>query len=123
VPARASGFAKRWHVEEVVGVRSTNGVACLIEHRGAWPTPEVSSSHDSVDASMTGVVSTSLQVGPKGVEFAKYSIDYHYIRNYIQVNRNWKAKRAQDHIPEFALRIVAEYDGQGDIQKRVRMRK
>ena len=27
----------------------------------------------------------AVQVGPKGMEFARYSIDYHYIRNYIQV--------------------------------------
>jgi hypothetical protein len=26
-------------------------------------------------------------VGPKGLEFAKYSIDYHYIRNWLYVNR------------------------------------
>ena len=64
-----------------------------------------------------------VQVGPKGVEFGKYSIDYHYIRNFIQVNRNWKAARAGQHIPEFARRIVAEYDGDGAIRKRIEMTK
>jgi 7-hydroxymethyl chlorophyll a reductase len=64
-----------------------------------------------------------LQVGPKGTEFAKYSIDYHYIRNYIHVNRNWKPQRAAQHIPEFAKRIVAEYDQGGDVQKRLAMKR
>lgn len=26
-------------------------------------------------------------IGPKGLEFAKYSIDYHYIRNWLYVHR------------------------------------
>jgi hypothetical protein len=64
-----------------------------------------------------------VQVGPKGTEFARYSIDYHYIRNFIQVQRNWKASRAAEHIPEFAKRIVAEYDTDGAITKRVQMTK
>ncbi|XP_026662313.1 7-hydroxymethyl chlorophyll a reductase, chloroplastic isoform X2 [Phoenix dactylifera] len=28
-------------------------------------------------------------VGPKGLEFARYSLDYHTIRNYLYVNRQW----------------------------------
>jgi 7-hydroxymethyl chlorophyll a reductase len=62
-----------------------------------------------------------LQVSPKGIEFAKYSIDYHYIRNYIHVNRHWSSQRAAQHIPEFAKRIVAEYDQEGEVQKRLAM--
>lgn len=62
-----------------------------------------------------------MQVGPKGVEFAKYSIDYHYIRNYLAVSRRWKAGRAEQHIPEFARRIVAEYDKDGKVAERAVM--
>lgn len=61
------------------------------------------------------------KVGPKGVEFAKYSIDYHYIRNYLAVSRRWKAGRAEQHIPEFARRIVAEYDKDGKVAERAVM--
>ena len=60
-------------------------------------------------------------VGPKGLEFARYSIDYHYIRNWIHVNRHWGSQRAQQHIPEFAKRIVAEYNRDGVISKRAEM--
>lgn len=63
-----------------------------------------------------------LQVGPKGVEFAKYSIDYHYIRNYLAVTRRWPARRAERHIPEFARRIVEEYDTDGKVAERAAMK-
>jgi 7-hydroxymethyl chlorophyll a reductase len=35
-------------------------------------------------------------IGPKGLEFAKYSIDYHYIRNWLYVHR-WGARRTSCH--------------------------
>ena len=50
------------------------------------------------------------QVGPKGLEFAKYSIDYHNIRNYLYVMRHMGVERAQQHIPPFARRIVDSYE-------------
>jgi len=34
-----------------------------------------------------------VQVGPKGIEFARYSLDYHTIRNYLYVNRLWGKER------------------------------
>ena len=63
-----------------------------------------------------------MQVGPKGVEFAKYSIDYHYIRNFLSVQRAWGGKRASRQVPEFAKRIVAEYDDQQQVSKRIPLR-
>ena len=57
-------------------------------------------------------------IGPKGLEFARYSIDYHYTRNYIHVMRNWSSARATQHIPEFARRLVAMYNEDGAISKR-----
>eukprot|EP00775_Hariotina_reticulata_P002974 gene2974-3258_t len=53
-------------------------------------------------------------VGPKGLEFAKYSIDYHYIRNWLYVNRHMGATRASQHTPSFAKAIVSEYDAKGE---------
>eukprot|EP00250_Pteridium_aquilinum_P013030 c21089_g1_i2 orf=189-1514(-) len=32
-------------------------------------------------------------VGPKGLEFGRYSLDYHTIRNYLHVHRVWGKKR------------------------------
>jgi len=34
-----------------------------------------------------------MQIGPKGLEFARYSLDYHTIRNYLYVNRQWGKQR------------------------------
>jgi hypothetical protein len=34
-----------------------------------------------------------VQIGPKGIEFARYSLDYHTIRNYLYVNRLWGKER------------------------------
>lgn len=33
------------------------------------------------------------QVGPKGLEFGRYSLDYHNIRNYLHVHRAWGKER------------------------------
>ena len=57
-------------------------------------------------------------IGPKGLEFGRYSIDYHYIRNYIHVKRHWKSGRANKHIPEFALKLVDMYNQDGSVDDR-----
>ncbi|EFJ46266.1 hypothetical protein VOLCADRAFT_93375 [Volvox carteri f. nagariensis] len=61
-------------------------------------------------------------IGPKGLEFGKYSIDYHYIRNYLYVHRNWGAKRAEQHIPSFVKEIVRQYDKDGAVTKRLNLK-
>jgi 3,8-divinyl protochlorophyllide a 8-vinyl-reductase (ferredoxin) len=48
------------------------------------------------------------KIGPKGLEYARFSIDSHFTRNYLYVKRNYPEKLAQ-HVPEFAKRIVAQY--------------
>ena len=57
--------------------------------------------------------------GPQGLEFAKYSIDYHTIRNYLFVKRKWGAK-ADQHIPGYSKQIVKEYDQKGQISRLLR---
>ena len=57
-------------------------------------------------------------LGPKGLEFGRYSTDYHYIRNYIYVNRHMGAERAARHVPEFAKRLVAMANQKGEIDAR-----
>ena len=64
-----------------------------------------------------------LQIGPKGLEFAKYSIDYHYIRNYLYVQRNWSQGKADKHIPAFVKRIVDKYNAKGDVSNRLKLPK
>lgn len=60
-------------------------------------------------------------LGPRGLEFARYSIDYHYLRNWIHVQRHWGPARAEAHVPEYVRRIVAEYDAGGAVSARAAM--
>ena len=48
------------------------------------------------------------KIGPKGLEYARFSIDSHFTRNYLYVKRHHPEKLA-DHVPEFAKRIVGQY--------------
>ncbi|OUC16706.1 MAG: hypothetical protein B0A82_00315 [Alkalinema sp. CACIAM 70d] len=57
-------------------------------------------------AKLMGVVIE--KVGPKGLEYARFSIDSHFTRNYLFVKRNYP-KKLEQHVPEFAKRIVAQY--------------
>ncbi len=58
-------------------------------------------------AKMMGVVIE--RIGPKGLEYARFSIDSHFTRNYLYVKRNHPEKLEQ-HVPEFAKRIVGQYE-------------
>ncbi len=57
-------------------------------------------------AKLMGVVIE--RIGPKGLEYARFSIDSHFTRNYLYVKRHHPEKLEQ-HVPEFAQRIVAQY--------------
>lgn len=46
--------------------------------------------------------------GPKGLEYARFSIDSHFTRNYLYLRRNYPQKLA-GHVPEFAQKIVSQY--------------
>ncbi|WP_330202381.1 Coenzyme F420 hydrogenase/dehydrogenase, beta subunit C-terminal domain [Cyanobacterium sp. DS4] len=57
-------------------------------------------------AKLMGVVIE--KVGPKGLEYARFSIDSHFTRNYLYVKRNYPEK-LKDHVPEYAEKIVSQY--------------
>jgi coenzyme F420 hydrogenase subunit beta len=57
-------------------------------------------------AKLMGVVIE--KIGPKGLEYARFSIDSHFTRNYLYVKRHHPEKLAA-HVPEFAKRIVGQY--------------
>ncbi len=57
-------------------------------------------------AKLMGVVIE--KIGPKGLEYARFSIDSHFTRNYLYVKRHYPEKLA-DHVPEYAQRIVGQY--------------
>ncbi|WP_346293941.1 Coenzyme F420 hydrogenase/dehydrogenase, beta subunit C-terminal domain [Sphaerothrix gracilis] len=57
-------------------------------------------------AKLMGVVIE--KIGPKGLEYARFSIDSHFTRNYLYVKRHHPEKLAA-HVPEYAKRIVEQY--------------
>ena len=57
-------------------------------------------------AKLMGVVIE--KIGPKGLEYARFSIDSHFTRNYLYVKRHHPEK-LDIHIPEYAKRIVSQY--------------
>lgn len=46
--------------------------------------------------------------GPKGLEYARFSIDSHFTRNYLYVKRH-HPEILEQHVPDFAKRIVDQY--------------
>lgn len=57
-------------------------------------------------AKMMGVVIE--RIGPKGLEYARFSIDSHFTRNYLYLQRNHPEK-VEQHVPEYAKKIVRQY--------------
>ena len=57
-------------------------------------------------AKMMGVVIE--RIGPKGLEYARFSIDSHFTRNYLYLKRNYPEK-VEQHVPEYAKKIVGQY--------------
>ena len=57
-------------------------------------------------AKLMGVVIE--KIGPKGLEYARFSIDSHFTRNYLYIKRNHPQK-LDDHVPEYAKKIVEQY--------------
>ena len=57
-------------------------------------------------AKLMGVVIE--KIGPKGLEYARFSIDSHFTRNYLYVKRNYPEK-LEKHVPEYAKKIVSQY--------------
>lgn len=54
-------------------------------------------------------------MGPRGLEFARYSLDYHIIRNYLYTTRSQGKDTPQ--IPKFAKMLVAMYNSDGAVDK------
>mmetsp|Transcript_2661 Transcript_2661/g.3941 ORF Transcript_2661/g.3941 Transcript_2661/m.3941 type:complete len:92 (+) Transcript_2661:770-1045(+) len=55
---------------------------------------------------MAGIMTAA---GPKGVNFARYSLDYHILRNYLHVLDVWGEHGANNMIPAYSLEIVKKY--------------
>lgn len=48
-------------------------------------------------------------LGPKGIHFARYSVDYHLLRNYLHILDQWGEARTNIALPAYAKRIVQHY--------------
>ncbi len=48
-------------------------------------------------------------IGPKGVSFARYSIDYHVLRNYLHCVDAWGEEAANRMLPNYCADIVNHY--------------
>ncbi|MEA5508815.1 Coenzyme F420 hydrogenase/dehydrogenase, beta subunit C-terminal domain [Crocosphaera sp. UHCC 0190] len=57
-------------------------------------------------AKLMGVVIE--KIGPKGLEYARFSIDSHFTRNYLYVKRN-HPEILESHVPDYAKNIVSQY--------------
>ncbi len=57
-------------------------------------------------AKMMGIVID--KIGPKGLEYARFSIDSHFTRNYLHVKRN-HPEMVDQHVPPYAQKIVSQY--------------
>ena len=53
------------------------------------------------------IASAASRAIPSGLEFARYSIDYHYLRNVLFVERRMGPRRAQRHVPRYARALAA----------------
>jgi hypothetical protein len=47
--------------------------------------------------------------GPKGINFARYSIDYHVLRNYLYILSVWGKDRAERSLPQYSKDIINYY--------------
>jgi 7-hydroxymethyl chlorophyll a reductase len=62
------------------------------------------------------------KIGPRGKEFGMYSLDYHTVRNFLYVKRHFGSdQRANQHVPEYARRIVDEYNRNGAVDERLKL--
>jgi 7-hydroxymethyl chlorophyll a reductase len=67
---------------------------------------------------VANLLPTILQwIGPKGLEFGRYSLDYHYLRNWLYCVRNMGREQAERHTPDFVKRIVASYNTNGELDR------
>ena len=46
---------------------------------------------------------------PTGLEFGRFSIDYHYLRNLLYVER-WRGEQASRQVPAYARALLSRYE-------------
>eukprot|EP00977_Amphora_coffeiformis_P010054 scaffold2353_cov167-Amphora_coffeaeformis.AAC.45 len=80
----------------------------------------VDKNKDGLPVWLGNIMAQLLQaVGPKGVSFARYSIDYHLLRNYLHVLSEWGPDEVDHRIPDYARRIVGQYRSEKEMFQRI----
>ena len=59
------------------------------------------------------------KIGPKGLEFAAYSLDYHVLRNFLLMYRRLGKERTYQHMPAYAKKIVESEDYRDVVAKQI----
>lgn len=75
---------------------------------------------DPAPLAVGNLIATLIEaIGPKGLEFGKYSLDYHTIRNWLYVQRHMPPEQAARHVPKYAKAVVEQYDKGGEVSARL----
>ena len=137
----AAGFAGAWqHVvvrngrggELVAALRARGGLEARPVEAGGARRALVKATVEADDAARRGegpaspmpawlgtILAALLRTfGPRGIEFARYSVDYHVLRNFLYLRRH--ARRgggAGQPLPAGAAAIVASYDTDGWVSR------
>jgi len=64
---------------------------------------------------LASIIAKSL---PRGMEFGRYSIDYHYLRNQLYVHDTMGETRAARHVPRYATALMSRYAADMEALKR-----
>jgi coenzyme F420 hydrogenase subunit beta len=108
-----------------IAVRNETGAEMLATVRDQLTVQPVTAAGDRREAVQQGIAAYDQAVtlplwlawlvgfvvqkfGPKGLEYARFSIDSHFVRNYLYVQRRYPQKLAA-HVPEYARRLVSRY--------------
>ena len=115
-----AGFGSQW-----ITVRNSRGQELLDLVEGELDTAPVTSQGDRRAAVQQGIEAYDKavrlprwlaelvgfvvqRIGPKGLEYGRFSIDSHFTRNALWLRRQ-HPEMAERHIPAFARRIVERY--------------
>ena len=88
------------------------GAGVLVHHQQNTTGPQQSGrfGQDSTGRPLGELMATVLGgIGPKGIAFARYSLDYHVLRNHLHTLHEWGEDRARSAMPDYARSIVDRY--------------
>lgn len=75
---------------------------------------------DPAPATVGALIARALTwLGPRGLAFGAYSVDYHALRNALFVKRFFPKARAGSHLPPHAVEIYRRYDRNGKMSARL----